>query len=229
MIETTALIVPAAGSGTRLGMGRPKALIDVGGLALVRRTLMRFVRVSEIVEALVVAPGGFIPDIQQALVGLDWPGCEVRVIAGGDSRQESVRLGIEALLSPVETVCIHDAARPLVSQATIQAVLAAARAMGAAIAASRPADSVREDTADGKTRPLDRSRLWLVETPQAFATDLLRRAHDRARATGVVATDDASLVESCCGQAVRIVESEGLNVKVTRADDLKLVRRILER
>jgi len=223
------VILPSAGSGKRLGLGRPKALAEVGGLALVRQTAARFVGVGGVIEAVVVSPAGYIPEMQAALTGLEWPGCAVRVVAGAATRQESVRCGLHALGQPVDIVCVHDAARPLVSRATIDAVLSAAERTGAATAASRPADSVRQELDDGSTTSLDRSRLWLVETPQAFRYDVLRRAHDRALATGVTATDDASLVERCADARVAIVESDTPNFKITKAEDLKLVRLILQR
>lgn len=221
---SSALIVPAAGGGKRLGLGRPKALVDVGGTALVRRTIERFARIDGIDEAVVVAPAGVIPELQEALTGLDWPGCEIRVVAGGRTRQDSVRAGLSAIDGRPELVCVHDAARPMIARATIEAVLQAAHEHGAATAAARPVDSVREDVEGGGTRPLDRARLWLVQTPQAFAFELLCKAHEHARATRLAATDDASLVEQCTDRPVAIVESEGANFKVTTAEDLKMLR-----
>lgn len=225
---STALIVPAAGTGRRLGLGKPKAIIDVAGIPMVRRTLSRFERVPEIVSAVVVAPPGFVADVRNALLGLRWEGCEVSVVAGGATRQESVRCGLAALGPKIDLVCVHDAARPLVTHTTIGAVLDAARQCGAATAASRPNDSVREDVVGGATKPLDRTRLWLVETPQAFAMDLLRNAHERARAVGHSATDDATLVEAFGGAIVKIVESDGWNPKITRPADLRIVRQMLD-
>ena len=225
---STALIVPAAGSGHRLGLGRPKAVAELAGTPIVRRTLVRFIDVTDIVEAVVVAPPGFVRDVQEALLGLAWPRCEVRVVAGGATRQDSVRAGIESLQSNPEIVCIHDAARPLVATATIEAVLRSARTHGAATAGSRPRDSIRQD-ADGTTRALDRSKIWLVETPQAFSYALIRNAHERARAIGVRSTDDAAIAETCGNAKVVVVESEGVNLKITRPDDLEVARRLLER
>ena len=225
---STALVIPAAGTGRRLGLGKPKAIIDVAGIPMVRRTLSRFERVNEIVCTVVVAPPGFLPDVRNALLGLRWEGCEVSVVAGGSTRQDSVRCGLAALGPKVDLVCVHDAARPLVTHTTISAVLDAARQSGAAVAASRPNDSVREDVEGGGTRPLDRSRLWLVETPQAFKLDLLRNAHERARAVGYAATDDATLVEWFGGATVTIVESDGWNPKITRPADLRIVRQMLD-
>lgn len=221
-----ALIIPAAGFGRRLDAGAPKALVDIGGTALVRHTLDRFVGVEDLSEVVVAAPSGAMAEMQEALVDTGLEGVEVAVVAGGQTRQESVRCALEALRSQPDIVCVHDAARPLVSPETIAAVVAAAIDDGAAVAASRPSDSIREDCEEG-TRPLDRAALWLVETPQAFHTEVLKAAHEHARAMGVQASDDASLVEQCAGKQVVIVESLGLNIKVTRPQDLSLIRSIL--
>jgi 2-C-methyl-D-erythritol 4-phosphate cytidylyltransferase len=170
----------------------------------------------------------------------------LRVVPGGATRQESVRLALEALESDAEIVCVHDAARPVVSQRTVAEVIAAAADSGAATAAVRPVDSVRmqqgaegdagrdaaaPSIASGAGRTLsaaatvavDRDKVWLVQTPQAFSRELLEAAHREARATGRSATDDAALVEAA-GTAVTVVETDGENPKVTRASDLELVR-----
>jgi 2-C-methyl-D-erythritol 4-phosphate cytidylyltransferase len=223
----TALIVPAAGSGVRLGAGRQKALVEIDGRALVRIALECFVPVEHIVEAVVVAPRGAIPEIQSALKGMVWPGCILRVVAGGETRQDSVRCGIDTIESEVSLVCVHDAARPLVTEATILRVLAAAAEHGAATAASRPTDSLRLEREDGRTEAIERGKAWLVETPQVFDYELLKRAHKRAAATRFVGTDDASLVESCGGTSVAVVESDALNLKVTRPEDLEIVSLLL--
>lgn len=224
----TALIIPAAGSGVRLGVGRHKALVEIGGQALVRLALEPFRGIEHIVEAIVVAPQGAMPEIQEALVGVDWPGCALRTVAGGETRQDSVRNGIETIEGEVALVCVHDAARPLVTESTVLRVLAAASEYGAATAGSRPADSLRIDTEDGATETLDRDKAWLIETPQAFRYDVIRKAHDHALATRFVATDDATLAEQCAGVTVSVVESDALNMKVTKPEDLEVVRAILE-
>jgi 2-C-methyl-D-erythritol 4-phosphate cytidylyltransferase len=224
---STALIVPAAGSGRRLGLGRPKAVVELAGVPIVRLTLSRFADVVDIVETVVVAPPGFVREVQHALLGLEWPRCEVRVVAGGATRQESVRCGLESVQSAPEIVCVHDAARPFVARSTVEAVLRAALTHGAATAASRPRDSVRQDV-DGATRALDRSKIWLVETPQAFSFSLIRDAHERARATGLRSTDDAVIAESCGNATVLVVESDGVNLKITHPEDLQIASRLLE-
>lgn len=191
-----------------------------------RHTLDRFVGVDDLSEVVVVAPSGAMAEMQQALADTAWEGADVVVVAGGQSRQESVRCGLEALRSHPDIICVHDAARPLVTPETIHAVVASAVETGAAVAASRPSDSIREDFAEA-TRSLDRSVLWLVETPQAFHAEVLIAAHERARAMGVEASDDASLVEECAGKRVVIVESVGMNIKVTHPQDLSLIRYML--
>jgi len=223
----TALIVPAAGSGVRLGAGRQKALVEIDGRALVRLALEPFVAVAHIVEAIVVAPRGAMAEIQNALKGMTWPGCELRVVAGGETRQDSVRSGLGTIESEVSLVCVHDAARPLVTQATIMRVLAAAAEHGAATAASRPSDSLRVVREDGTTQPVDRDKAWLVETPQAFGYDLFKRAHQHATAVRFAGTDDASLVEACGGATIAVVESDALNLKITRPEDLEVVSVLL--
>lgn len=212
----------------RLGAGRHKALVEIGGQALVRLALEPFRGIEHIVEAIVVAPQGAMTEIGKALQGVDWPHCELRLVAGGETRQASVHNGIKTIGTEVSLVCVHDAARPLVTRSTVLRVLAAASEHGAATAGSRPADSLRIDREDGRTEPLDRDKAWLVETPQAFRYEVIKKAHDRAAATRVTATDDASLAELCAGARVSVVESDALNMKITNPRDLQVVRSILE-
>ncbi len=214
---TTALIVPSAGSGRRLGSELPKGLIDLGGIPMVRRTLAKFAEIPDLVETVVVVPDTAIAEFDVALADLEFHVGDVRIVPGGASRQASVRLGLEALRHDPQLVCVHDAARPLVSRQTLRDVIATARRKGAATAASRPADSVREEIDDGTTRALDRRRLWMVETPQAFAYEILIKAHRTAKAMRFEAADDAALVEKS-GHEVAIVEATGLNRKITVAE-----------
>jgi len=222
-----ALLIPAAGSGSRLGCVAPKALVDVCGVPLLRRTADRLAAAFAFVETVVLVPAQAVTACEAAVA--DAPAglgtCLVRV--GGATRQESVRKGLLALATDAELVCVHDAARPLIPVATVHEVLERAARCGAATAATRPTDSVRIEEA-GATRALDRGRLWLVETPQAFRRDLLERAHARAEGAAVHGTDDASLVEAL-GQSIEIVETAGVNLKVTVEADLLAVREIFGR
>lgn len=223
-----ALIIPAAGSGERLGRGTPKALVDVAGRPLLRRTLDRLAAGATFVETVVLAPASLLATFESRLAGVSSALGQVKVREGGATRQASVAAGVAALESGADLVCVHDAARPLVAAETVRAVLACAAEAGAATAASRPVDSMRIEGENGVTSALDRSRLWLVETPQAFRRELLEQAHRRAVERAEAFTDDASLVEAF-GQEIRMVLSPGRNLKVTVEADLVLVTELLRR
>ena len=218
-----AIVIPAAGEGVRLGHALPKALVPIRGVPLVRRTLERFAGLSELVEVVVAAPAAHVDAVQTALAGAVRAPAILRVIAGGTTRQESVAVAVDTLDRATALVCVHDAARPLVSASTISSVIEEAKRSGAATAASRPTDSVRQDLADGGSKALDRATLWMVETPQVFSAALLREAHRIARERNVAATDDAALVESLAGAHVTVVASDGPNNKITTRADLELV------
>jgi 2-C-methyl-D-erythritol 4-phosphate cytidylyltransferase len=219
--------MPAAGEGRRLGIDVPKALADIAGRPMVSRALEPFGAVPGLIEVVVLVPAEARETFAHVLAD-GVANAESRVIVGGMTRQESVRRGVEALRSSAEVICVHDAARPLATTALISAVIAAACLGQAATAAARPVDSVRQDIHGGlATRSLDRSSLWLVQTPQAFSSDLLREAHRRAQARGLTATDDASLVEEVCGATVTVVPNDMPNLKVTTLADLACARALL--
>ena len=221
---TVALLMPSAGAGQRLGLAVPKALAEIAGRPMVRRALEPFFGLAGLVEVIVLAPAAACDTFAAALATTVVVVGPPRVVAGGATRQDSVRMGLEALQTSPGIVCVHDAARPLVTAAIISGVIAAAAADGAATAAARPVDSVRQDGDHGVTRTIERSSLWLVQTPQAFSTVLLRDAHRRAKQQGVTATDDASLVERMCGARISVVPNDAPNLKVTTAADLACAR-----
>lgn len=225
-----ALVIPAAGSGERLGRGVPKALVDVGGVALLRRTLERLAAATEFARTVVLAPPDAVEAFEAVVVGLGPSLGRISVLPGGAMRQVSVAAGVASIGEDagddIDVLCVHDAARPLVAAATVRAVIEAAFVGGAATAASRPSDSVRQDDGKGGSSALDRSRLWLVETPQAFRREVLEAAHREAARSGLTYTDDASLVEAT-GQSIRIVESIGRNLKVTVEADLRVAAQLL--
>jgi 2-C-methyl-D-erythritol 4-phosphate cytidylyltransferase len=150
-----------------------------------------------------------------------------RVVAGGKERQDSVWNGLEALSPGTGLVAIQDAARPCTSPALIAATVAAAREMGAAVAAQPVTDTIKESR-DGKLieRTLDRSRLWAVQTPQTFRVDIIRRALMAVRQQGLLVTDDTAACE-LIGQPVQLVLSTDPNPKVTRPEDLPSVEALL--
>jgi 2-C-methyl-D-erythritol 4-phosphate cytidylyltransferase len=147
-------------------------------------------------------------------------------VRGGAVRSASVRAGLAAL-GPCDAVIVHDAARPLVPSALFGACLEALGAWDGAVAAARVTDTIRE-TADEGSRTLDRSRLWAVQTPQAFRRDVLERALDVPDDVLAAATDDASLVEEAGGR-IGIVEAPAANFKVTTPHDLAVAEWLLSR
>jgi 2-C-methyl-D-erythritol 4-phosphate cytidylyltransferase len=196
-------IVPAGGSGERLGAERPKAFVVCAGRPLVDWSLDVLRDVCE--RVVVAVPPGFEAPPDR--------------VTGGPSRSESVRNALAA--APEATrVVVHDAARPLLTAELVRACLGALLGVDAVVAAAPVSDTIKEAYPDGTVaRTLDRSRLWAVQTPQVFRADSLRRALDVDAAVLAAATDDASLVEDA-GGSVRVIEAPPGNFKVTTAADL---------
>jgi 2-C-methyl-D-erythritol 4-phosphate cytidylyltransferase len=150
-----------------------------------------------------------------------------RCVSGGAERQDSVWNGLQALSADAAWVAIHDGARPCTSPATVRATFEAARRVGAAVAAHKVRDTIKEADDQGRVlRTVDRERLWSVQTPQVFRVDILRRALEVVRDRGLEVTDDAAACE-CIGQPVELVESEDPNPKVTVRADLEYVELLL--
>src|SRR5581483_5927615 len=216
--------VPAAGSGERLGAGRPKAFVHVGGVTLLERTLAGL-HDSGAVDAVVVAvPADRIDEAKLILSGA------ATVVAGGSTRTESVRRALAAVGQP-ELVLVHDAARALTPPSLIVRVVDALRAGHRAVVPVLPvADTIKAVDANGVVLGTpDRAGLRAVQTPQGFRTDVLLTAYDRAEsANDVTATDDASMVERI-GTQVHVVDGDPLAFKITTALDLLLAQAVVDR
>jgi 2-C-methyl-D-erythritol 4-phosphate cytidylyltransferase len=207
-----ALLV-AAGSGERLGAGRPKAFVDLAGRPMLAWSLDAL-RAAGLTQIVVALPGG--RDAPEGCIG----------VAGGTTRSESVRAALAAA-PPADEVVVHDAARPLVTPEHFRAALAALADADCAIAAAPLTDTVKEAGPDRLvTATLDRTRLWAIQTPQAFRRAALERALAAPDAVLAQATDDAWLVERT-GGTVRVVESTPANFKVTTPHDLRLADHLL--
>ncbi|HZQ33065.1 MAG TPA: 2-C-methyl-D-erythritol 4-phosphate cytidylyltransferase [Mycobacterium sp.] len=221
---STVAVVPAAGSGERLGAGRPKAFVHVGGVTLLERTLAGL-HDSGAVDAVVVAvPADRIDEAKLILSGA------ATVVAGGSTRTESVRRALAAVGQP-ELVLVHDAARALTPPSLIVRVVDALRAGHRAVVPVLPvADTIKAVDANGVVLGTpDRAGLRAVQTPQGFRTDVLLTAYDRAEsANDVTATDDASMVESI-GTQVHVVDGDPLAFKITTALDLLLAQAVVDR
>ena len=212
-----AVLIPAGGIGARLGRRTPKQFLRVGREAILAATVGHFRRHPRVAAIIVAAPGAHLARARRLL------GAGVTVVAGGATRQESVRLALEAAPPGVRVALVHDAVRPFITRALVDAVLAAARADGAAICALPVAETVKRVHDGVVETTIERAGLWTVQTPQAFHAEVLREAHDKARRDGVAGTDDAMLVERL-GHRVRVVPGLAGNVKITTPDDLRRAR-----
>ena len=223
----TAAIVPAAGRGERLGPGVPKALRLLGGVPLLVHAVRALVQ-SRLVDVVVVAaPPDDVVAVRALLDDHDLPK-EVEVVAGGSTRQESVRLALVSLPEDVDVVLVHDAARPLVPAELVDAVAQAVRAGAEAVVPVLPlSDTVkRVDERGDVLATLDRTTLRAVQTPQGFRRSALERSH--VAADGAVATDDAGLAE-LAGIAVTTIRGSAEALKVTHPIDLVFAEALLAR
>ena len=208
-----AALLVAAGSGERLGASRPKAFVMLAGRPMLEWSIeaMRAAGIEHIVVAL--------PDSESAPDGCTG-------VRGGASRSESVRRALAAA-GDVDAVAVHDAARPLVTPEAFTDAFAALTDADAAVVAAPMADTIKEAGPDHRVvRTLQRSRLWSIQTPQAFRRATLERALDVDDAALAAATDDASLVERAGGTVV-VVPSSPRNFKVTTAHDLRVAELLL--
>ncbi|NJC87859.1 MAG: 2-C-methyl-D-erythritol 4-phosphate cytidylyltransferase [Desulfuromonas sp.] len=220
-------LIPAAGTGRRMGAGGNKQYLELGGRPILAHTLARLAVLGCIDALHVIVPDDecqFCHDQVVAPYGLA-KSCSI--VAGGAERQDSVRNGLAACgAADDDVVLIHDGVRPFFPAGQIAALVAAATDTGAALLAIPAQDTIKE-VADGQVvRTLDRSRLWQVQTPQAFRCAVIREAHRRALESGLAGTDDASLVE-WCGWPVAVLPGSPYNFKLTTPADLALARALL--
>ena len=227
-------IIAAGGQGRRLGAGVPKQLLEIGGRSLLQHSVEAFLRCDRIDEIVVVVP----PELAEAPPAyLGSAAKPLRVVAGGRRRQDSVANGFAAVSERADLIVVHDAARPFVTGALIAATIDAADESGAAIAAMGARDTVKlastltgvarrggrsPEGATWVSRTIERELVFLAQTPQAFRREVFRDLMALGQG-GVEATDEAALAE-LAGHAVRLVEGDPRNVKITTADDLALAR-----
>ncbi|MGW7368792.1 2-C-methyl-D-erythritol 4-phosphate cytidylyltransferase [Streptomyces sp. NPDC054841] len=229
----TAVVIPAAGRGVRLGPGAPKALRTLNGTPMLIHAVRAMAASRAVSLVVVVAPPEGVAEVKTLLDDHALPErTDFLVVAGGDTRQESVRAGLDALPETVGTVLVHDAARPLVPVDTVDAVIEAVRDGAPAVVPALPlADTVKQVEPRGKGEPEpvvatpERARLRAVQTPQGFDRDILVRAHETVVDD---VTDDASMVEQL-GVPVVVVPGHEEAFKVTRPLDLVLAEAVLAR
>lgn len=219
-------VIVAAGRGTRMGAADNKIFLPLSGRPVLAHALGAFERCAKVSRiAIVVAPG---EEERIAAIARENDISKLAaIVPGGAERQDSVYLGLEAL--DTEGVLVHDAARPLVTPAQIEACCLAAEAHGASALAVPVKDTIKIADEDGFiVATPERRALRAVQTPQAFRRAELMEAHRRARADGATATDDAMLLERL-GRKVAIVDGDYGNLKITTPEDLPVAELLLSR
>ena len=230
-------IIAAGGRGQRFGGVQPKQLLDVGGRPILQRSVEAFLAHPSVDAVVVAVPQPLVdepPSYLRPGAGAA-PGSSakpLRVVAGGERRQDSVTNAFGSVDASSDIIVIHDAARPFVSAELITRTIAAAAESGAAVAAVAARDTVKRSTgAAGASRmvadTLPRDTIFLAQTPQAFQRGVLAQALAAATREAIDATDEATLVERA-GHAVRIVEGEASNIKITEPADLPVAESIAE-
>lgn len=219
----TAAIVPAAGRGERLGPGAPKALRSIAGVPILVHAVRSLLSCERIGLVVVAAPPDGVAEVRDLLAPF---GAAVHVVPGGDTRQRSVALALDAVPEEHDIVLVHDAARALTPPALVTAVIEAVAAGSDAVIPVLPvADTIKAVDATGVTvtATVDRSTLRAVQTPQGFRRSLLVKAHASAPAADT--TDDAGLVERL-GLSVTVIPGHAEAFKVTTPFDLILAEAV---
>lgn len=225
----TCAVIAAGGSGERFGDPRGKQFVDICGLPMVAWSLIAFDAAPSVGQIVVVCAEDKEREMLDATVLSISIATPVIFAAAGANRQASCRNGLSAVPPEFPLVAIHDGARPLITVEAIERVIAKVRGdlrLAGAVCGQPAIDTLKLVEDDTIISTPDRSVYWTAQTPQVFRTDVIRDAHERARADGFVGTDDASLVERLGGR-VAVVASQRDNIKVTVPEDLRPVEAIL--
>jgi 2-C-methyl-D-erythritol 4-phosphate cytidylyltransferase len=217
------VIIPAAGSGKRMGAGFNKLFLELNKRPVIAVTAEVFLADPSCKKLILPVQPHDREEMKRIL-----PRSEKIVFArGGSERQYSVRNGLE-LAGSCSVILVHDGARPFISAGSIAALAAMAGEKGAAIAAVPVKDTIKRAKDQIVTETIERSSLWQIQTPQAFRTSVLKKAHEAAERDGFLGTDEASLVERI-GHPVHIVPGSYDNIKITTPEDLYFAEAILKK
>lgn len=224
---TFGVIIVAAGKGSRMGTKESKQYLELGGKPILVHTLERFQQMPE-THSIVLVVGSQEVGRCESYVKHYGLTKVIRILPGGQERQDSVYAGLKALPASVRVVLVHDGVRPFVRDKHIRACWQAAEQGGAAVLAVPVKDTIKVIDESGYIQSTpDRKSLWAIQTPQAFRRSLLEEAHDKAKLDDFIGTDDAMLVERL-GARVRVVEGDYRNIKITTPEDLPWAECILQ-
>ena len=227
MTPSAAVIIPAAGFGTRMHLQHPKQYHLLAGIPMLVHTVRAFAAEKYIQRIIVVVPAGMMEHTEELLADHGLDGQSLTIITGGKRRQDSVKAGLDILDENIDIVLVHDGARPLVDGKLIARCYQAAIDSGAAIAAVPVKDTLKKGGKENIVAgTIDRTTLWQAQTPQAAERALLVRAY-QANGDGDV-TDESMLLERAA-IPVTLVEGAETNIKITRPEDLSLAEKLLNR
>ena len=225
--KNIAVIICAAGAGSRFGGKRKKPFVDVAGRAAFLRSVELFTDHKDVKQVLLA-----ISKDDQELVEVKWGAnlkfFGIKTYLGGDERFDTVAKGLELIKDDIDLVAIHDAVRCCVTQGWIDACFKAAAQTGAAMLASRVVATIKKVQDSNIVETIDRTALYEAQTPQVFETELLRRAYANLKnldADNI--SDDSQLVE-ILGEKVAIVETDSSNIKITRPGDVAIAEAIIK-
>ncbi|MBM3755266.1 MAG: 2-C-methyl-D-erythritol 4-phosphate cytidylyltransferase [Acidobacteria bacterium] len=228
-----AVILPAAGLGTRMAKTQPdagpasrKQFLQLEGVPILLHTIRKFARCGLVDEIVVALRGDDIGWVQD-LLDRETLAKPVRLVVGGETRQQSVENALGHLAEDVTLVAVHDAVRPFVEIEAIESVIREAAGCGAAMLGIVPVDTVKRVHLNRVETTIPRERLILAQTPQVFETPLIKEAFAKAAADSFTGTDEASLVERLDNVAIHVVAGSDRNIKITKPTDLELARLFL--
>lgn len=222
------IIIPAAGSGVRLGSDVPKPFIEIDGISVLERTIRCFLD-PQMVNNIIIPVSESWVEYTRVLVSGIATGISIEVIEGGAERMYSINNALSILPDHIRYVAIHDAVRPFVSRELLEVLLTEVRKYGAVIPCTPVTDTIKfTDETGFVTGTPDRNTLMAVQTPQIFKKDLVLKAYKQAIREGIFGTDDSSLVERL-GQKVRLIQGNTDNFKITWPGDIERAERLIRK
>jgi 2-C-methyl-D-erythritol 4-phosphate cytidylyltransferase len=226
--DKTVVIIAAAGKGTRMNHSIPKQYLPLEGKPILAHTLINLSKIHSIDSITLVVSKDRVDWCKKEIVEKFNIKKVENIIAGGETRGESVRKGLESLDENTEIVAVHDGVRPFITASLFDNIIKHTKEFGAAICAVPLRDTLKNVNEKNEVKSTqDRKGLWLVQTPQVFRYSLIMRAYKKASEEGFQATDDAGIVERL-PHSVKIVEGSSFNVKITTPEDLILAEAIWE-
>ena len=228
-----AVILPAAGLGTRMAKSQPdnsphsrKQFLQLEGVPILLHTIRKFAQAQSVAEIFVALRVDDIAWVQE-LLDQEKLAKPVRLVLGGESRQQSVENALSYLDPDTALVAVHDAVRPFVDLEAVEKVIQEAAACGAAILGIVPVDTVKRVHLNRIETTIPRERLVMAQTPQVFTLAIISEAFAKAAGDGFVGTDEASLVERLDNVNIHVVPGSDRNIKITKPSDLYLAKLFL--